>query len=316
MRYHFVRHEHPSPEVLASAASLWNNNAAGRHAFFPWTVERLSELIVPDGYAIGTFFTAHAGTAIGDGGGDCVGFAHVNQVREDGYPFAGVVENVLVDACHRRHGVGTELLRLALDRIAAYRPVPPLVDALGSWPHGYAFNTLADGSERSGVFLNDPALYRLFRKSGFEPVRKSIVMHRSLHDAQGRPVPRGAGFYIAKRSERTWLDRVFRGRELWDHELVRQDRRVLSRAIFGFMESESRHRGRAVFSLFGVNTPGDMQGNGYAGVNISNLMEHVRGLGGDEMELHVYADNTPALRLYTGLGFTPLAETAMMHKTL
>ncbi len=312
MGYHFARHEHPSAGVLSSVARLWNGNAAGRHAFFPWTAERLSELLVPDGHPAGTFFTAHAEGE----GGECVGFAHASQVREDGYPCAGVVEILLVDARHRRRGVGTELMRLALEKIASCVPAPPFADALGAWPCGYGFTTLADGSERSGVFLKEAEAYRLFRKFGFEPVRKSIVMRRSLHGAAARGAPRGAGFHIGKRSERTWLDRVFRGRELWDHELVRPDRRVLSRAIFGFMESESHHEGQAIFSLFGVNTAFDLQGRGYAGVNISNLMEYVRGLGGDVMELHVYADNTPAVRLYDGLGFSPVGETMMMHRAM
>ena len=308
MEYQFIQHALPAIETLAAVASVWNNNAVGRHAFYNWTRERLTGLLTANGKPVGTLITAHAA------GGDCVGFIHCNQVREDGYPFAGVVENVMVDSCHRRKGVGAELLGRGLDLIRTFRPEPAFVDALGAWPFGYAFNTLADGSERSGVFLKETDVYRLFRKAGFEPVRKSIVMRAGLLRVQPRAVPPGAGFYIGKRTENTWLDRVFRGRELWDYDMLRPDRRVVSRAIFGLMEGESRQEGKAVFSLFGVNTPRDLQGKGYAGVNLSNLMAYVRDLGGEAMELHVYADNTPALRLYSGLGFKPVAETMMMHK--
>lgn len=310
--YQIVHHRQPGVAVLSAVASLWNNNAVGRHAFFPWDAGRLAELLVPDGYPAGELLTAHPGGAEGE----CVAFAHVNRVREDGYPHAGVVENLLVDACHRRRGLGGELLRRGVEMISAFRPRPPFVDALGAWPFGYAFNCLADGSERSGVFLNDPATYRLFRKFGFEPFRKSIVMRTPLGRVPPRGTPRGATFYTGRRGQNTWLDRVFRGRELWDHDLVAGDGRVLSRAIFGFMEGESHREGRAVFSLFGVNTPFDLQGRGYAGVNISNMMAYIRGLGADEVELHVYADNTPALRLYQGLGFRALGETMAMHKAL
>lgn len=306
MTYHFIRHATLSPVVLSDIASLWNSNAVGRHAFFPWTVERLAELLDSGDRAPGVLITAHERDV-------CIGFAYCNQVREDGYPFAGVIENILVDAPHRRRGVGTELLRLGLSRIAEYRPALPMVDALGAWPYGYSFNCLADGSERSGVFLNDPATYRLFRRAKFEPVRKSIVMRASLAGARPRPIPRGAAFRIGKRPDRTWLDRVFRGRELWDHQLLRRGD-ILSRAIFGFMESESRQEGRAVFSVFGVNTPFDLQGNGYAGINLSHMMAYVRDLGAEVLELHVYADNAPALRLYSGLGFRAVAETMMMHR--
>lgn len=314
MGYRIISHDHPANAVLRDIAAVWNTNASGRHAFLPWTAERLAELVVPDGYPVGTLLTAH----IGDGAeeGRCIAFAHVGEIREDGYPHAASVEMLLVDAAHRGRGLGTALLQRCLGIVERYPRKPALVDALGAWPFGYAFNCLADGSERSGVFLNDPAAYRIFRREGFEPVRKSIVMRADLIRTQPRPIPPGTGFHIGKRTQRTWLDRVFRGRELWDHELTGRGGQIFSRGIFGFMEDESRREGRAIFSLFGVNTPFDMQGKGYAGINLSRLMEHVRDLGGDEMELHVYADNTPAVRLYTGLGFKPLAETMMMHKPL
>ncbi len=309
MAYRILCHALPARETLAAVAAVWNGNARGRHAFLPWTAELLSSLLTANGAPVGTLLTAHVPDS-----GDCAGFAHVNLVREDGYPNAGVVEAVLVDAAHRRRGLGTELLRSALELLGGAQPAPAFIDALGAWPFGYAYNTLADGSERSGVFLREAETYRLFRRAGFSPVRKSIVMRAPLHGAQPRAVPFGAAFRIGKRSENTWLDRVFRGRELWDHDLTRRDGRVLSRGIFGFMEEESRAEGRAVFSLFGVNTPFDLQRNGYAGMNLSNLMEYVRGLGGDDLEIHVYADNVPALRLYGSLGFKPLAETMMMRR--
>lgn len=299
-----------SPRALDDLARLWNANAVGRHAFFPWTGELLARQIAPDGRPAGVLLAAR------DGDGSLVGFAHIARVAENGYPAAGVVENILVDSCRRGAGVGTALLEAGVAALAALRPKPEFADALGAWPFGYVYNTLADGSERSGVFLREAALYRLFLRAGFHPVRKSVVMRADLTRAAGRETPRGCGYYIAKRTENTWLDRVFRGRELWDHDLARNDGRLLSRAIFGFMEGESRQEKQALFSLFGVNTPRDLQGKGYAGVNLSNLMAYARDLGGETMELHAYADNEPAMRLYAGLGFKVVAETMMMHKLL
>lgn len=292
-------------------ACLWNANAIGRHAFYPWTGERLALLLTdsrcePVGHCI-----VARGT-----GGELVGFVHFDRMDENGYPHAGAIEAILVDTAWRGRGIGGALLTAAVTRLGALRPAPVVIDALGAWPFGYGFNTLADGSERSGVFLNEAALYRLFRRAGFEPVRQSLVMRSELALVEERPVPSGCGFIVDKRVERTWLDRVFRGRQLWDHELTRSDGRILSRGIFGLMEGESRQEGKVIFSLFGVNTPADMQNKGYASCNLSNLMGYVRGLGGEFMEIHVYADNVPALALYRGLGFKELAETVMMHKHL
>ncbi|MCC8108265.1 MAG: GNAT family N-acetyltransferase [Planctomycetes bacterium] len=300
-----------SREILEDIARTWNANAAGRHAFFPWTGELLSnQLTNPDGSAVGRLLLARTGN------GDLIGFAHVNQIREDGYPSAGDVEILLVDAGYRKRGIGGGLLDRAVASASAWRPAPGFLDALGAWPFGYGFTGIVDGSERSGVFLREEAAYRLFLRHGFAPVRKSLVMRADLTRVTPRPLPQGSGFYIARRTENTWLDRVFRQRTLWDHELVRTDRRILSRAIFGFMEELSTAEGRAVFSVFGVNTPRDMQGKGYAGVNISHMLDHIRGLGADLAELHVYADNVPALALYHSLGFRVVAETMMMHRKL
>lgn len=300
-----------SPGTYDEIARLWNNNAVGRHAFFPWTGELLHALLTNEQGPIGRILTARAES------GELVGYAHTTQVSEDGYPPAGVVEALLVDSGHRRRGVGTALLDTAVRSLASSPIAPGFVDALGAWPFGYAYNTLADGSERSGVFYQSEAgLYRLFRGAGFQPVKRSTVMRAELSSVDPRPVPSGAGFYIGRRTENTWLDRVFRGRELWDHDMGRSDGLLLSRSIFGFMERESHQEGRCIFSLFGVNTPRNQQGKGYAGVNLSQMMAHVRELGGEVMELHVYSDNLPALALYRGLGFKPIAETAMMHKRL
>ncbi|MCC8167197.1 MAG: GNAT family N-acetyltransferase [Planctomycetes bacterium] len=299
------------PETLEEIARTWNANAVGHHAFFPWTGELLArQLTDRNGAAVGRFVLARTGH------GDLIGFAHVNQIREDGYPSAGDVEVLLVDSGYRKRGIGTGLLERAVALAKGFRPAPGFIDALGAWPFGYGFTGMVDGSERSGVFLREEAAYRLFRRNGFEPVRPSLVMRVDLSRVTPRPLPPGTGFYIAKRTENTWLDRVFRQRTLWDHELVRTDRRILSWAIFGFMEELSRQEGRAIFSVFGVNTPKDMQGKGYAGINISHMLDHIRGLGADQAELHVYADNTPALALYRGLGFTVVAETMMMHRRL
>ncbi|MCD8141433.1 MAG: GNAT family N-acetyltransferase [Planctomycetaceae bacterium] len=294
-------------DSLDRIAQLWNNNAAGRHAFFPWKGELLQRLLTAHGNPLGSMFAAWDGDAL-------VGYVHVNPVVEDGYPVVATVEAILVDAAYRKKGIGGCLLQGAISAAERFRPRPQFMDALGAWPFGYVYNTLADGSERSGVFLDNAPLYRLFRRAGFDPVRKSFVMRADLHGTVARPNPPGTGFYIGRRSEFTWLDRVFRGRELWDFDLAREDGRILSRAIFGFMENESAREGKIIFSLFGVNTPREFQNKGYGTINLSNLMTHVRDIGGEALEIHVYADNVPALALYDRLGFKPVAETMMMHR--
>ncbi|MDR3078221.1 MAG: GNAT family N-acetyltransferase, partial [Planctomycetota bacterium] len=286
------------PSLLAEMAGLWNRNAAGRHSFQLWDASLLAGLLNDEaGNGIGAARFARAP------GGELTGWIHISIVSEPGYARAGVVEMLMVDARFRRQGLGTRLLASGLEFLAGLSPRPDFADALGAWPYGYVYNCLADGSERSGVFMSQPEVYRLFRRAGFEAVRKSLVMRADLSGSRPRPLPAGTRVQYAPRRENNWLDRVFRGRKLWDHNLVDAAGNILSRAIFAFMEGESRHEGRGVFSLFGVNTPHDLQRRGYAGVNLSRLMARVEELGGSRLELHVYADNLPALALYRRAGF-------------
>ncbi len=299
---------------LEEVASLWNRNCQGRHAFYPWSGALLAHHTTDDqGRMLGSLLIARADQ------GELAGLVHVNQVLEDGYPWTAAVELLLVDQGHRRRGIGGKLLAMGLEAIDRYRPRPDFIDALGSWPVGYVYNVLADGSERSGIFSGEPELYRLFTRAGFVPVRKSIVMRADLTALAGkaRPLPEWATVHVGKRTARTWLDRVFRDRELWDHELVgRAGEGLLSRAIFGLMQGESRHEGKAIFGVFGVNTPYQFQRRGYAGINFSRMMRYLHDLGGEALELHVYADNMAALALYHSVGFQRLKETSMLHRPL
>ena len=296
-------------EALDEIAGLWNRNAGSRHAFFPST----GALLRREWLAGGMVSTSRLLEARLDG--RLVGFAHFSWMREHGYPHAGVVEAILVDAEFRGKGVGTTLLARGIEALRGIEPGLAFVDALGAWPCGFLYTCLADGSERSGVFSGEPALASLFFRAGFREARRSLVM-RAPAVASGRVPPPGIGVRVSRRGSDTWLDRVFRARECWDHDLADRRGDVLSRAIYGHMPGESLAEGRTLFSLFGVNTPTHCRRRGWAEHNIGLLLGHVAGLGCDCVELHVYTDNVPALALYRRTGFTEIADTAMMHLPL
>ena len=298
-----------TPEALDEIAVLWNRNAPGRHGFFPWTGEQLSHAFSAKNlFAASRLVEARADGAL-------VGFSHVTWMREYGYPPGGAIEAILVDQAFRRKGIGMALLRSSLSILSAAAPGLALVDALGAWPYGFLYTTLADGSERSGVFSRDSGLQHLFRQAGFQDERKSLVM-RAKTDQGAGIVPIDMVVDVRKRNGATWLDLVFRNRELWDHNLYDVDGAPLSRAVYGFMPNESKQEKQIIYSIFGVNTPAHCRGRGLAGINIRHLLSHLKRLGADFAELHVYADNDPAVALYRKCGFEVVADTMMMLKDL
>lgn len=288
---------------LAEVAELWNRSAYGRHSFYPWTGELLeNHWTRADFFEPENLFSARVD-------GRLIGVAHLARVGEYGYAPAWSIEAMFVDPDWRGRGAGRMLLDAAMRRTKS-NPAD-FVDAMGAWPYGPLYTTLADGSERSGIFLREERLLAMFSSAVFVPSRESMIMHL-FPQASLSPVD-DRRFLIRRRRERTWLDTVFRGRELWDHLLLDRSGQVLSRAIFGRMDGESNNGRSEVYSLFGVLTPEDLRGRGLAKENLTRLVGFLGSRGVRRIELHVYVDNEPAVRLYTSVGFKEVARTVMMR---
>ncbi|MDR3212102.1 MAG: GNAT family N-acetyltransferase [Planctomycetota bacterium] len=289
--------------TLVEIAALWNRNAVGRHGFYPWDADLLQRALV-------TCQEAALILEARDTSG-LLGFALLSWMQEANYTPGAALEAILVDQDFRGRGVGTLILQKALSLVDKLAGNSRLVDALGAWPYGFALTTLADGSERSGVFASEDGLLRLFQRHNFQLARKSLVMRTPAGD-RGAELPLGFTVKQELRRDSTWLDRVFRNRELWNHNLLDPRGVVLSNAIYGFMPGETAREGKNLFSLFGVNTPEYAKRQGYAILNLRLLLGEIARIGGDLLEIHVYADNQPALGLYRRLGFQPVAETIAM----
>jgi len=92
-----------------------------------------------------------------------------------------------------------------------------------------------------------------------------------------------------------------------------QSGQVLSRAIISLMPDLSQREGRSLYAVFGVNTPEQLRGHGWASIHFRALRVAIRKRGGHMMELHVHEDNDPALRLYRRSGFVPIDRTATLR---
>lgn len=296
--------------AAGALADLWNVSAPGAYGFFPLTADRIAARILREKrFHPKRLLFAREGAA-------AVGFLHWDVVNEPYYAPAAAVEAFGVRPEARRRGIGTALLTRALHEID--REPVRFVDAGGTFPYTPFYSTLIDGSERSGPFLEDVAVLRLLEGKGFHRERESLVMTRDLRtDLPAPPDPEADGAVLTttpRAGKLTWLDYVFRGWDLLDRILLRPDGQLLSRAITARMDGFSDHTERERFALFGVNTPEPLRGKGQATRMLRQCLAHLAAEGAEEVELHVYADNTPALRLYRRIGFRERTRTVVMRR--
>ncbi len=292
-----------------AVVTLWNAAARENYGFFPLTRELfLRRIVLCRRFDPGRLLLAADGEEV-------VGMLHFDLVTEPHYPHCGVIEAVTVAPDHRRGGIATLLMTQALDWFA--RQGIDCIDGLGSWPYTPFYTTLIDGSERSGAFLDDAASLALFERFGFARRRESLVMElrfAATERYRQTPAEEDTVLLAPRRSEQTWLDFVFRGWQLHDHAVMEPGRSPISRAIFARMNGLSDYRGSEEYALFGVHTVHAKRRRRWAGRNLEMLLAHVRGRGAERVELHVYADNAAAVKLYEKLGFAEIARTVMLRR--
>lgn len=297
-------------KTAAALTELWNRALRDAPGFFPLPPGVFAKRILQ------TRRFANSLLLLAEDGGRAVGMAHLDLIRERFYPEAGVVELVAVDPDYRGRGLGSRLLQTGLDYLTACGA--RLVDGGGAWPYCPYYATLIDGSERSGVFAGNAAARGLFAKFGFSETRRSLVMRVPLAGVAAPPEKPGLTRVSVepRAGKNTWLDYCFRGWGLHDHHALGPGDALRSRAIFAKMEGTCLREKNDVYAVFGVYTPEEERGRGWATANIARLLHHLSSLGGARAELHVYADNLPAVRLYSALGFKTVDETLTLRREI
>ena len=297
---------------LPALVELWNASARDCHGFFPLTEEIFRQHLFsrpsfsPEQLIVASY---HGAT---------VGMLHYDLIDVNPYPYAGAIAALLVHPDYRDRGYAQAMLREALNRLR--RHGVSCVDALGAWPYSSYYNGLIDGSERAGPDLRDSALLRIFEKAGFRRGRESLIMRAPLPPGGDNSeirlaVPENELVYCQSRDgKNTWLDQAFRYWQTYDHVLLNEQGQPLAYAIYARMNGYCEYTGREVYSVYGVNTPERRQRQGFATRNLRLMQARLAALGGQEMEVHVYTDNLPALRLYRATGFEEIGKTVIMRR--
>lgn len=291
------------PEIVR----LWNESANEWPGFYPQTTETFSHLIVNNRRFRPEFFL------VAELYGKPIGFIHFDIVDVQPYPLSGVINALMIHPEYRYHGYGTKMLKEVIFLLE--RKGVMAIDAMGAWPYSSFYATMIDGSERAGVPNDQRAMIWLLDKMGFISQRKSSRMRCRLDDFNDEPEDGEQVYYQTRMGKDTWLDYAFRGWELFDHVLLSDSGKVLSRAVHARMNGQSEYEKKELHAVFGVNTPQSLRGNGYATRNLRLMLSRMHTkCNAKEAELHVYIDNFPAIALYNKLGFISLNKCTAMQK--
>lgn len=231
---------------------------------------------------------------------------------------AGASAEVVVDPAHRRRGLGRLLVRALLAETADGR--------LRLWAHG-----------------EHPAAAALAAAMGFRRSRALWQMRRSLYAALPSPVlPDGVSVrpFQPGQDDEAWVrlnaaafsDHPEQG--LWTVEDLRRRMREPWFDPQGFFLAERGerlvgfhwtkvhggdgpghgHGHEAIGEVYVVGVDPTERGTGLGKALTLLGLRHLRHLGLPDAMLYVDADNEPAIRLYTGLGFTRWETDVMFSR--
>jgi len=250
--------------------------------------------------------------------GEIAGYAYLDS---PGHPGPEVSGELVIHPRYRGHGLGLALVRELIARAGGHR--------VRLWAHG-----------------DLPAAGRLARAAGFERFRALWQMRRSLRDPLAEPrLPPGTTLRTFRpgRDEQEWLG--LNGRAFAEHPEQgtwrRHDLELREREPWfdpaGFFIAE-RNGVMTGFHWTKVPGPADPEPRGAAaeaqrigevyvvgvdpgerGTGLGRALTlaglgYLRDRGLAEAMLYVDEDNTPAIRMYEGLGFTRRSTDAMYQQ--
>ncbi|GAA1896909.1 mycothiol synthase [Asanoa iriomotensis] len=236
--------------------------------------------------------------------GTLAGYAHVDTTDA----VEGAAAELVVHPAHRRHGLGRALVDAAISATeeAGLR-------SLRLWAHG-----------------DHPSAGALGVELGFTRARVLFQMRRSLFaPLPERELPPGVTLraFEPGRDEQEWVRvnaRAFahhpdQGRWTIDDLRIRMAEPWFDPAGFllavdadtgamlGFhwtkVHGEGGHQHDPIGEVYVVGVDPDAHGRGLGAALTVAGLRHLRGAGLDQAMLYVDESNTPAVRLYTGLGF-------------
>jgi ribosomal protein S18 acetylase RimI-like enzyme len=287
---------------------VWNEAFTGRGAV------RLRNSSPLERQAFARAYFDPAGLILAEEDGRCVGFVHAGfgaNEQESGVSYtSGVICLIAVRPSHQRRGVGGDLLGRAeayLRQRGAERIFAGQVAPLDPFYHG-----LYGGAEMPGFLGSDPVASPFFLKHGYECCRTLLVMQRDLT----QPLKQFDARFLACRQRYEMHEGIRRRGNTWWHEVrygmleplafCLEDKvsgAVVAVAQVWELEGFSFCWGQPSVGLFQLEVRQDLRRHGLGKFLVAQILGRIQEQYFALMELHIPADNVPALHLCQSLGF-------------
>lgn len=253
-----------------------------------------------------------------------IGFAHAGfGPGDDGNSLSthrGVTSLVMVHA-DAEPSVAGQLLARA-EQYLRDRGAQTLLGG-GSYPLSPFYYGLYGGSELSGVLDSDTIGQRIFSDHGYQAQKRSIVLHREL--ASFRPAVDRQQMQIRRHTNvetvvdpptTSWWEAViFEPFERTRCFVVPRDGgHAVASVHFWNMETMSAALGVHAVGIVGLEVTDPKRRQGLAKYLLGESLRQLHAHGVALAEVHVAADNQPALALFNGLGFAQVDATTLYCK--
>jgi ribosomal protein S18 acetylase RimI-like enzyme len=193
----------------------------------------------------------------------------------------------------------------------------------GLWPIAPFYYGLIGGSEPAGVLASDPRTQSLFESHGYEPLERSVILHRDL--GQFRPVVDRQQMQIRRHTAVStivdpppaswWEACIFEAFERAKVMLTSRDGgTVLASAVYWNMETMAATWGVRAIGIVDLVVGEQKKRQGHASYLLGETLRQFHQQGVSLAEARVDITNAPAFALFSKLGFTEVDRSTRYRK--
>ncbi len=259
--------------------------------------------------------------------GHPIGFVHAGFGTDDAHKTLstqiGVTCLIMVAPHEQREEILMELLKRSENYLA--QAGAKTLYAGGAFPHNPFYLGLYGGSRLPGILAEDHLSEQLFRKAGYEEIRRSQIFHRKLTGF--RPAVNRMQLQARRRYQvishidpisTTWWEACTLGhtdRIRFDlHD--RQNNDVCGSVVFWDMEPLSSSWGVHAMGLYDLSVDETLRRQGLATFLLGEALRQLQEHGTTLAEVQLRVANTAAIGLFEKLDFETVDEGIILQKVL